>query len=203
MSLTVGDVLRVVTTLAWLDGDLMQNVYNVVIGGTGGPYDGDDILADVISWMNTLYAYMTDSVTNDLDGSEVTLYVYDSVDDDWDEVGSDAFTWNPTNANDYYARGVAALVNANTLDADVQGKKYYGGFTEDTGSDGRWGSGTLSMLANVFSVWATPFVGGASGASLVPVIWSPTKTNAFALTGTGTIPSTVAYQRRRKDNVGI
>ena len=43
MSLTVGDVLKIVATIAWTDGDLAQNVFNAVLTGSGGPFDEDDI----------------------------------------------------------------------------------------------------------------------------------------------------------------
>lgn len=203
MSISVGDVLRVVATLAWTDGDIMQNVFNAVITGSGGPFDDADIVADADEWLDTMFAHLVTYMTTALDGAEVTVYIYDSVDDDWDEVGSDTWTFNPTNAGDYLARGVAALVNANTIDADVQGKKYFGGFGEDSAADGAWGGALLASLSDVFDDWVTSFVGGTSGASWQPAIWSPTNLNAYPMDGTGTIPAVNAYQRRRKPGVGI
>lgn len=203
MSITVGDVLRVVATLAWTDGDIMQNVFNAVITGSGGPFDDADIVDDALAWIGAIFANLSAYQTTSLDGSEVTVYLYDSIDEDWDEVGSDAWVYNPVNVQDYLARGVAALINANTSNADVQGKKYFGGFGEDSAADGAWGGALLADLSNAFDDWVTAFVGATSGASWTPAIWSPTKANAFVLDGTGTIPAVNAYQRRRKPGVGI
>lgn len=203
MTLPVGTILRVVASLLWTDGEVLQNVFNAVITGAGGPFDEDDVVDDMEQWLSDMYVNFGTYMTDNIDGSECIVYEYDSVDDDWDEVGRKTFTFNPTNTGHYFARGNAALINAKTLDPDVSGKKYFGGFTEDSGQDGLWGGALLAVLATVLSEWATGFVGAVSGASFTPSIWSPTNKNAYAMTGSGTIPAVVAYQRRRKDNVGI
>ena len=203
MSISVGDVLRVVATLAWTDGNLAQNVFNAVITGSGGPFDDDDILLDAVAWVNAMYANITGSVSDELDGSQIQVYVYDSVDDDWDEVATGAWIYAGGQTIEQLPRGVAALINARTTDPDVQGKKYIPGITEGGLTDGLWQAALITQLVNFADDWLTAFVGGTSGGSWTPGVWSPKNTNFFAASGDALIPTIPAYQRRRKRGVGV
>lgn len=203
MSISVGDVLKVVTVLQWLDGDIMQNVWNAVITGSGGPYTDSNILSDAVIWMNAIHLNLGADLSDEVDGSEIVVYVYDPVDDDWDEVASQSWAYNFTDAAQQLPRGVALLINAKTTDPDVNGKKYIGGLTEDGATDGLWNAPLLTIAGDVADDWLTPFAGATSGADWQPGIWSPTNTNFYAATGTAIVPSIPAYQRRRKQGVGI
>lgn len=203
MSITAGEILRVVAIAAWLDGNLNMNVFNAVVTGGGSPWTDGDIVGDAVEWMDDLFATMTSSTSDELDGSEVVVYKYDPIDDDWDEVGSSAWTWNPSVAGDQLPRGVAALINASTLDPDVQGKKYLGGQVETANEDGTWSSAHLANVALYADEWTDLFVGGTSSADWAPGVWSPTNTNFYAFSGAYIIPTIPAYQRRRKRGVGV
>ena len=203
MSITVGDILKVVVSLVWADGEINQNVYNAVISGTGGPYDDQDILDDAEAWAGNMYANLAAMMDPDIAGSHVTVYIYDSGDDDWDEVGTNSWGLSCTSGTNALPRGVAGLVNARTLNPDVQGKKYLPGLTEGILDESLWQSaGTAAFLAFALD-WITAFAGGTSGASWVPVVWSVVNTVATAMSGEVTIPTIPAYQRRRKQGVGI
>lgn len=203
MTVSTGDILRVVASMLWDDGNVVQNVYNAVVTGAGGPWDDSDIVDDAEAWLDNMYANITIKVSNQLDGNEVIVYKYDAVDDDWDEVASQAWTWNPSGATDQVPRGVAGLVRLWTTDPDVQGKKYLAGLMETQMTDGLWGGSLLTDFLAFAADWYTPFVGGTSGADWAPGIWSVAGT-VFKLgvdhIATSSIP---AYQRRRKRNVGI
>lgn len=203
MSVTVGHVLKVVAILSWLDGDIAQNVFSAVIGGTGGPYDDGDIVEDAVAWVTAMFANLATSLSDEIDGAEVVVYKYDTIDEDFDEVGSDAWVHNFTNTAEQLPRGNALLINAKTLDPDVNGKKYVPGITEDGVLDGLVGAAIVTALGNYADDWVTPFAGATSGASWVPGIWSPKNLNFFAASGAVIIPTIVAYQRRRKRGVGI
>ena len=203
MSIQVGDILRIVAVLNWLDGDIMQNVFNAVITGTGGPFDEGDIVDDALDWIDTIFTELDNAQVDTLDGSEIRVYIYDSIDDDWDEVGSVAWGHDPVITSDELPRGVAGLVNCKTSDPDVSGKKYFGGFGEGSVQLGLWSSSLLTLIAAAAVEWVTPFVGATSGANWTPGIWSPTNTNFYHMTGDVIIPAIPAYQRRRKQGVGI
>lgn len=203
MSITVGDVLKVVAIMSTVDGNIFENVFSAVIGGSGGPYDDDDIVDDAVAWLDAMYANVTNYVSNLIDGSEARIYVYDPVDDDYDEVGSGAWSWNPASSIEPAAWGVAGLINAKTTDPDVSGKKYLPGFHQQNLVDSLWISGAVTAMAAFAADWVTGFTGGTSGADWVPGIWSVARTNFYACSGTVLIPTIPAYQRRRKQGVGI
>lgn len=197
------DVLRVVASMLWTDGNVNQNVYNCIVSGGVGPYDDQDVADDMEDWLDNMYANITDFASDELDGNEVIIYKYDGVDDDWDEVSSQAWTWDPTNPADQLPRAVAALVRLWTTDPDVQGKKYLPGATEGTVEDGLFGVLNLAKFLALAADWYTPFVGAASGATFTPGIWSVVEKLFFAAVNHLAASAIPAYQRRRKRNVGI
>lgn len=203
MSVVTGDILRIVASMLWTDGNVNQNVYNAIVTGGGGPWDDSDIVDDAEDWLDTMYANMTTYCSDELDGNEVLVYKWDSVNEDWDEVGSQSWTWNPSAATEQLPRGVAALIRLWTDDPDVQGKKYIPGITEGHLTDGLFVSGVITYLLAMAADWYLPFSGVVTAATWTPAIWSVVGKVAEAAVdhfATSTIP---AYQRRRKRNVGI
>jgi hypothetical protein len=203
MTVSTGDILRIVASMLWTDGNVNQNVFNALISGGGGPWDDEDVVTDAAAWLDNMYANITIYISDELDGNEVLVYKYDVVGDDWDEVSSDQWVWDPSQDSDQLPRGVAGLVRLWTTDPDVQGKKYLPGLCEGDINDGLIGSTVITTLLAFAADWFTPFVGAASGATFTPGVWSVVQT-AFKAgvdhIATSTIP---AYQRRRKRNVGI
>lgn len=203
--MTVSDpsILRVVASFLWTDGNVAQNVFNCSISGTGAPWDDADVVADCEDWLDDMYLNIATGMSDEIDGNEVIVYKYDVVGDDWDEVGSEAWLFNPNAVTDQLPRGVAALVRLWTGDADVQGKKYIPGTVEGNVEDGLFAAGLISDLLDFGADWYAPFAGTLTTATFTPGIWSPTKKElhlAINHVATSVIP---AYQRRRKRNVGV
>jgi hypothetical protein len=196
-------VLRVVVTLLWTDGNIIQNVYNAVVTGGGSPWDDNDIVEDALSWAEDLYFNITSGVADTIDGSQVQVYEYDAVDDDWDEVGSTAFVWNPTGATDELPRGVATLINLKTTDPDISGKKYLGAPVEGNLTAGLWIPAWLTLVLSFAVDWYAGFVGTDSGADWQPGVWSVAETVFKSAIPQVIIPTIPAYQRRRKRGVGV
>jgi hypothetical protein len=203
MSITAGTILKVVCTLVHTDTSVLQNVFNVVADGDNGPWDAVDIVDDMVDWVEDMYTNILAYISDEIDASEVTVYEYDSVDDDWDEVGSAVPTLTFTASGGIMPRGTGLLINAKTVDPDVNGKKYLGVFTDGHWVDGAWAAGLLTNAAAFAVDWYTTFVGAAGSNQYDPVIWSPTHTVAKLMSGTIIIPTSPAYQRRRKPGVGI
>jgi len=203
MSITSGEILRVVASFLWSDGNVAQNVYNAVVTGGGSPWTDEDIVDDASEWMNAIYSNLTTALSDELDGNEIIVYKYDAFDDDWDEVGSNSWAFDPTNTNDQMPRGVAALLRLWTTDPDVQGKKYIPGLTELGAIDGLFSSGTLTALLLAAADWYAPFTATTSGALWTPGIWSVAGTVFKAAVDHYGVSAIPAYQRRRKRNVGI
>lgn len=203
MSVADGDILRIVASFLWTDGNVNQNVYNVKMSGAGAPWDDSDIIDDAEDWLDNMYLNLVNSLSDEIDGNEVLVYKYDAGGDDWDEVGSQAWTFDPTVTQDQMPRGVAGLVRLWSTDPDVQGKKYIPGLTEGSATDGLLTSSVITNLLAFAADWYLPFVGATSGGTFTPGIWSVVGTvfrAAVDHVATSTIP---AYQRRRKRNVGI
>lgn len=203
MSISVGDILRVVATVAWTDGNLQQNVFNAVITGSGGPFTDGDIADDAEAWVANMFANLVSNMSDECDGSSVAVYKYDAIDDDWDEVATVGWTFNPTGTIEQLPRGVAALILGRTTDPDVYGKKYLGGLIEANLTDGLCSSAFLITMLAVAADWITPFVGGTSGASWTPGVWSVVKGSLLPFVTSYTANAIPAYQRRRKRGVGI
>lgn len=203
MSITVGDVLRVVATMAWTDGNLAQNVFNAVITGSGGPYDDADIVDDAVAWMDDVYANLVGNLSDDCDGSQIQVYLYDDADLDWDEVGTDPWSFDPTSTGEQLPRGVAALINARTTNPDVSGKKYVPAVVENAITDGLWNASFITALGLFAADWYTAFVGSVSTAAWTPAIWSPTIGGPLVMSGAVVVPTIAAYQRRRKRGIGV
>lgn len=203
MTISTGDILRVVASLLWTDGNVNQNVFNVKVTGAGGPWTDQDIVDDCEDWLDNMYANLTTTCSDQIDGNEVIVYKWDTVGLDWDEVGSQSWVWDPSITVDQLPRGVAALVRLWTTDPDVQGKKYIGGLTEGVVTDGLIVSAILTVLLAFAADWYTPFVGAASAADFTPGIWSVV--NSLFVDGIDHIAASAipAYQRRRKRTVGI
>lgn len=203
MSVPENAILKVVASLIWDDGEINQNVYNAVVSGGTPPYDELDVVDDAVEWLETMYANLVSTMATTIDSSHVTVYIWDTVDQDWDEVGQETWALTTTGVDDELPRGVAALVNAKSLDPDISGGKYMPGFIEGSSTDGLWAVSVITALAAYAADWIAGFVGVGSGADWLPVVWSVKDSLTQAFSGTILIPSIPAYQRRRKNNVGI
>lgn len=203
MSITDGEILRIVASFLWTDGNVNQNVFNAVVTGGGSPWTEEDIIDDAEDWLDNMYANLVTFMSDEIDGNSCIVYKYDPIDTDWDEVGSNAWVFNPSAAGDQLPRGVAGLVRLWTTDPDVTGKKYLPAMNEGVITDGLFSAATLVAFLAFAADWYTPFVGAASGATFTPGIWSVAQT-VFKL-GIDHIAANgiAAYQRRRKRNVGI
>lgn len=204
MTIPTGTILRVVASMGYTDGEINQNVYNCVISGVGGPWEELDLLDDMEDWLDNMYANLGLHCTSSMDGLSTTVYKYDTVGDDWDEVGVNPFTWNPSGGvSDGLPRGVAGLITAKSTDPDTDARKYIPGLVEAMSTDSLWNATAIIALAALGADWVTPFVGAATGADFAPVVWSVVGKLAKDLVDTIIIPTIPAYQRRRKNNVGI
>lgn len=203
MAVVTGDVLRIVVQFVWTDGNINQNVFNAQVTGGAGPWDEDDILDDADAWADNMYANFTTGVSDELDGSAIFIYKWDAVGQDWDEVGFQSWTWNPTNASDQLPRGTAGLINMRSEDPDVSGKKYIPGLCEGSLIDGLYDANVVIDLLAFGADWLTSFVGGTSGATWTPGVWSIVGLVFKAALDSISASNVPAYQRRRKRTVGI
>ena len=203
MAVADGAILRIVASLLFPDSVIAQNVFYAVFADTGASNDEEDVVDDLIDWVNDMYADLEARMDSDVDLDEIKAYVYDPSDDDWDEIGSGPGTDAFVGAASMAPHGVAALQHANTFDPDVSGHKYWGGFSQSSMDDSDIVGSLITDLVALAITWTTAFVGTATGGDFGPGVWSPTRINFFLFNGTVFTNAQVAYQRRRKPGVGI
>lgn len=203
MALQANDILKVVLSLAFPDSVVAQNVFWVLFEADGGSADEQDALNDLEDWIEGMYTRIISNVADRVTLDDIKVYVYDSVDEDFDEVGDETVAVAFSNGNEMLPHGMAAVSNASTVDPDVQGRKYWGGFCEDYNDDGYLTGTLIANLALATGDWITPFTGGATGSGFIPGVWSPTRVAFRAFDDDTTTNLVWGYQRRRKPGVGI
>lgn len=203
MTITTGDILRLVVSGVWTDGNIVQNVYSCLISGAGGPWDDEDVLDDLEDWADDMYANMTAFTSAFLDGDQVQGYVWDPVGLDYDLFANEPWTWNPSDVGQQIPRGVATFLKAPTTDPDVQGRKYLAGLTEASSAEGLLSAGYIAAMLLYGGDWITPFIGLLTTATFTPGVWSVKNSAFFAFTAEVAAITIPAYQRRRKRGVGI
>jgi hypothetical protein len=203
MAIPSNAILRVVLSLLLPDSAIAQNVFYTLFENTGGSDDDEDVLTDLSTWMDDLYTAMTAVIDSDVTLTGFKAYIYDSIDEDWDEIGVEFPTVSFGAANDMMPNGIAALVHAPTVNPDVTGGKYFPGGTDASTVENDWTGGAVSNWLAGAVIWVDPFVGAETGSDFIPGVWSTTKEQFFAFTTSAALNAQVAYQRRRKPGVGI
>jgi len=203
MAISDGTILRVVASLLFPDSVIAQNVFHLVATDLSGGNDEDDVVADMEEYIDDIYANLVSQMADTITAGEIKVYEYDSVDDDFDEVGTGAGSFAPSAADQMLPHGCALVQNFYTIDPDVQGRKFWGGIHEGGQNAGNFSSTPMNAaIAAAADVIAT-FVSTALSNQYTPVVWSPTGKVAKTYSGTVGTNAIVGYQRRRKAGVGI
>lgn len=203
MAVTEGTILRVVASLLFADDVVMQNVFHLVLTQIVGDNDAEDVVADMVEYIEGVYANMNSGIDSSVQATDVKVYEYDSGDDDFDEVGTDVWTDGFAGSGETLPHGVAGVINLYTLDPDTQGRKFFGGLIIDYISEGGWDSSSLTMFGNTGADIVAQFTSGSTSNVYTPGVWSPTHTVFRAFSGSYSVPGAPGYQRRRKPGVGI
>ena len=203
MAISGGTILKVVVSLAFPSSVVAQNVFWTLYTASGSDHSDNAVLNDLETWVEAIYAELLDLMHTNVSLDNMKVYQYDVSEDDFDEVGEEALVGVGTDAADYLPLGVAAVTNANTEDPDVQGRKFWGGFTEQENVSGGLTAAALVAVAAAVVEWVTPFTGASTGSGFNVGVWSPTKGTFNDFTGASFINADFGYQRRRKPGVGI
>lgn len=202
MALSANDILKVVVSLAFPDSVVAQNIFWTLFENTGGSADEEDVLDDIETWIEAIYDEIAAVMGADVTIDDAKVYVYDAGDDDFDEVGDRSLTVPFLQNDDFQPHGIAAVSNANTTNPDVQGRKYWGGFTEPSNLDGYLSGGIIAAMSLCVGVWIDPFVGVETGSDFVPGVYSLTKSTFYPFNLDASTNLLWGYQRRRKPGVG-
>jgi len=203
MAISSGTVLKIVASLLLPDASLAQNVFYAVITDLVTSDDDDDVVSDMVDWVEAMFFQIVDEVSSQVASAGLTVYEYDSVDGDWDEVGTT--TWDDffDGSGDMLPHGVAAIVHAYSLDPDVAGRKYIAGLIESVCAESDLTAGAITALGDFGTQWTTPRTGTATGGTIAPGVWSNAQDQFRAFLVDYAVNGVVGYQRRRKPGVGI
>ncbi len=196
-------ILRVVLSLLLPDNAIAQNVFYTLFENDGGSDDDQDVLDDLVTWMDDIYTEIDGSVNENVTLTGLKAYIYDTVGEDWDEVGVGFPVVTFAGTADPMPNGIACLVHAPTTDPDVTGAKYFAGFGETSALDNDWTGAFITVMVGAATEWTDPFTGAVSGSGFIPGVWSTVQTAFHPFTTSSSINVQVAYQRRRKPGVGI
>lgn len=193
-------VLQCVQNILLPQTTVAQNVFHCtkVLGSTAD----NDVIVAVAEWMELMYANVDSNMADSVSLGSCVVSQWDSVGEDWDLVGLAAPSESGTDPAQMLPHGAAAYVRGVTSNPDVVGAKYLAGYHEDTQDDGVFAAGVTTNLALFGVDWQTTIT-AANGVQLKPGVWQRSSNTIFDLTGTITASGIVAYQRRRKQGVGI
>lgn len=203
MTISEGDILRIVPSLLFPDDVIMQNVFHLVLTTINGTGDEADVTVDAAEYVQDIYDEFLANYVAEIDGDVIKVYVYDSIDDDFDEIGNDLLVIGGSAATEMLPHGVALMQSFFTTDPDVQGRKYWGGFPEGNQEAGSWIGNVLTSAVAAAAALVGTFTASVGGNVYQPVVWSPTKTSALGYSGVVDTNTIVNYQRRRRPGVGI
>lgn len=202
MSFTNNDIAKV--TLTWQVAGIgfQCNVFQARLGQEA-PHNVSDavVIADLASWMDDIYAPMVPHIV--VPAVPTGVLVHKRVGLEWWYIGMGLPTFDPENAGDPLPSGVAALITAFTNVSKVRGRKFILGLSEGACNVGAWSVGVLAAMADSALAWVLPFYSSDPGSSWIPGVYH-LKGMAFVSFNYATnIPDIPAYQRRRKEGVGI
>lgn len=195
LPVSANDIIQVVANLS-LFGQAIQNVFHLFShdGGTQS-----QVVDDVSDFMDDFYliinAHMSDAVDYDSVRVKNVTQGLDYGEVAWPTLVNGAY------ANDPLPNGVAALLTLPTNVAKCRGRKFLAGFGEGTTTDGLWVGSTLTDLGLAGDELLSDPVGVATGGDYTYGVVH--KSGAFVPYTSAIASSIPAYQRRRKQGVGM
>lgn len=203
MSIEAGAILRVVAELIMPGSTVAQNVFYAQFNDTGGSNADQDVVDDLVDWVDDIFNQIVNQMSDTITAGEVKVYQWDALDLDWDEIGSNVATFAPADVGEMLPHGVAAVMTGRTFDADVNGRKFFAGFSEGEQDGSYWVALALTNLLLAGAQWLTTFAGTATGSTFYPGVWSVAQVVFRRFVDNLIVNGVAGYQRRRKPGVGI
>lgn len=203
MSIPADTVLRAVAEILLPGTNIAQNVYYLKFLDDGGSNADQDVVDDIVDYLDTIYNAIKNQISDTVTLGEVKVYMWDTVGLDWDEIGSNSMTITMLDTGHMLPHGVAPVVTGRTVDPDVNGRKFFPGYGENSTTASTLNGTALTALLIAAALWITPFVGSASGSTFDPGVWSTVQVVFKKFVDHIIVNAIIGYQRRRKPGVGI
>lgn len=197
-----GDVIRATARMS-IHGATLMNVFDFEAQTDG---DGENAGAGITAvqfYLQELYKVLVPSMSNQVQFLDINAYNRSQQSDlgvfNWQQSG-----WPGFDAGDPLPSGVAALITLPTLAGRTRGRKFFPGFTEASTSGGRFTAGTLTGLGLAAAILLTTVgpVSGQVGLNYV-VVSEGVGSFLHRYPISANVNAIPAYQRRRKEGVGI
>lgn len=203
MAISADTVLRAVAELLLPGTNIAQNVWYFKFLDDGGSNADQDVVDDIVSQLDAMYNTIRNEVSDTVTLNEVKVYQWDAVGADWDEVGSNVMSNLMLDTGHMLPHGVAPVVTARTVDPDVNGRKFFAGYGENSCNASTLNGTALTALIVLAAQWVNGFTGGATGSAFTAGVWSVKLLQFKAFVDNFIINAVIGYQRRRKPGVGI
>jgi hypothetical protein len=204
MTITDGDVLKVVAQLLLSDGTIAQNVFHYLAELTSDQTD-TAVLDALEVFVEDFYGAMEDEISDDvtMDLMNVDVVEWDETESKWkvvQNVGERTPTVTFLNTVDVFPNQVAATMLAYTAHPRVKGRKFIPGFSDNQADAGDLITSALTAMGNALAEYLADITISA-GNTLSPGV-PRTESNIFRKLGSGLINSVLGTQRRRKPGIG-
>jgi len=198
---TSGEVLRVALHYTMPEAGDCMNVFHFAI--TGSVADDADVDAAATEWATSIWGARWALLA----GSAASLSHadFDIINTDGTvarNIGSAILNIAGTVGGDVLPAAAAAYILAYTTVPKARGSKYVPGITEADSVAGALSVGALADMALLLGHFLSPYTAGV-GITLSPGVLSLTLATFIPFIMSGAIDTVVAYQRRRKEGVGI
>lgn len=164
--------------------------------------DEADIVDAVETRVDSIYTQLDDHIVDGCTMGDLYVYVYDSIDLEWDLIGTGSPAVSFAATGDMLPHGVSLVLRAYTTDPRVIARKYFGGFDEAVCGEGVWNSTVQTAALTAGTSWGTNAQIDANNV-LKPAVFSNAGYGTQELNDDFVVLTHCGYQRRRRPGVGV
>lgn len=201
MAIAGGASIKAAVEINLIDEVVAMNIYYFKADFQEEQSDGD-VVSAVQTWVEDLYESINSEVVTDITMGVTTVYVYNSITDQWDNHGVCNPSVSFNGAGSMLPHGVAAMVRMYSTHARSTARKYIPGFDEASCTDGTWDAGALTELGSFLTLWRSTEQVSVNNV-LIPAVWSTVSSQTYERGTGGVVLAQPAYQRRRRPGVGM
>ena len=204
MAISTGDILRVAARLLWNNSSDIVNVFHMLVSDDNSN-TLENLIDDVLEAITDVYSNFDQYIPDNVTFADVNIQ---NVTQD-ESYGS--FSWDTLTAGagvaDPISPGLSCFVYMPTFTPDVQGRKWFGPFQEDTLTDGLW----VTALTSAVTTALQGMVAGFTGTNLTDLDYRiphyvedgvELVTPQFLEINQAVVSSNPGYQRRRRPGAG-
>lgn len=201
MSLSSGDIIKIVVAFSMPDEVVMQLVTHYLIG-TGADVDEGDTLDAIETVLGVAWDHIDALVLNAVTGETIKLSLWDTVAKRFDEVATKSTAvFDGSGSGEMLPHGAAAVLRFFTNQGRRQGRKFVSGLLETQQLNGSWIATAVTALA----LFAADWINGVTvdSTNVNQGVFDQALESFKGFQQSSAVNTVVGYQRRRKAGVGI